>query len=354
FSWWNTQFSFAGDPEASHERELDRGHPPAVTKDYDDRHWVFAGDLSQVSAKFKQIPEVPIVLIGPSSVTIPVVAKNSAPFAETLAFDPKDRERWNDYGIGLLLQGDLKGAERAFEMVTKLDPKCADGWVNVARARVQEGNTDAAKPVLEKALELNPDLASAHYFYGLALKADGDYPDAYAQFALAAAHYPNDRVNRNQMGRMLFLQRKYREAVAEYECTLSVDPEDLEAHYNLMLCYRGLRNDELASREEKLYLRFKADEASRAITGPYKLAHPEDNNEAQPIHEHESVPLGPLVAALEASPVRERRSDLPPRPQKARLRNRLEWREQRRRGETRVGGHRPPLQPRAAGGPASR
>ena len=59
-----------------------------------------------------------------------------------------------------------------------------------------------------------------------------------------------------------------------------------------MLCYRGLNNDELASREEKLYLRFKADESSRAITGPFKLTHPDDNNEAQPVHEHVSVALG--------------------------------------------------------------
>jgi len=58
-----------------------------------------------------------------------------------------------------------------------------------------------------------------------------------------------------------------------------------------MLCYRGLGSNEVAAREEKLYLRFKGDEASRAITGPYKLAHPEDNNEAQPIHEHVSVAL---------------------------------------------------------------
>jgi tetratricopeptide (TPR) repeat protein len=185
----------------------------------------------------------------------------------------------------------LKGAERAFSKVTELDPKYANGWVNVARARVQEGNTEAAKPMLLKALQVDPNLASAHHFYGLALKADGDYPEAYGQFALAAARYPNDRVNRNQMGRMLFLQRKFDAAVSEYQRTLSVDPEDLEAHYNLMLCYRGLGNDELASREEKLYLRFKADESSRAITGPYKLAHPEDNNEAQPIHEHVSAPL---------------------------------------------------------------
>jgi tetratricopeptide (TPR) repeat protein len=145
--------------------------------------------------------------------------------------------------------------------------------------------------MLGQALRLDPNLASAHYFDGLAFKTDGDYAAAYQQFALAAARYPNDRVNRNQMGRMLFLQRKYREAVAEYHHTLSIDPEDLEAHYNLMLCYRGLDDDALASREEKLYLRFKANEAAQAITGPFKLDHPDDNNEAQPIHEHVSMAL---------------------------------------------------------------
>ena len=97
FSWWNTQFSFAGVPEASSKPQLDSGQPPAVTKDYDDRHWVFTGDLSQVSAKFKRIPDLPIVVIGQNSVTIPVVAplveNDSAPFTETLTLDPKDRER---------------------------------------------------------------------------------------------------------------------------------------------------------------------------------------------------------------------------------------------------------------------
>jgi tetratricopeptide (TPR) repeat protein len=208
-----------------------------------------------------------------------------------LSLDPQDRERWNDYGIGLLLQGDLKGAERAFGMVTQLDPGYADGWVNIGRARMQEGNTEAAKPVLAKALTLNPRLASAHYFMGLALKANGEYPRAFDEFSAAAALYPRDRVVRNQMGRMLFLQRRYTDAVAELEKTLAVDPEDLEAHYNLMLCYRGLNDEALATREEKLYLRFKADEASRAITGPFKLTHPDDNNEAQPVHEHGSVAL---------------------------------------------------------------
>ncbi len=298
FSWWNTQWAFAGvvDP---------KDKSGTVDRHYDDRRWIFAGDLSDVSAKSKEVPNVPIVLISEATQTVPVVANNAPAFEEKLALDPSDRERWNDYGIGLLLQGDLKGAERAFLRVTELEPTYADGWVNVARVRVQEGNTEAAKPFLQKALELNPRLASAHYFQGLALKADGDYPTAYEAFARAATLYPRDRVVRNQMGRMLFLQRKYREAVAEFQSTLAVDPEDLEAHYNLMLCYRGLRDDTLAGREEKLYLRFKADESSRAITGPYKLKNPHDNNETQPIHEHLSVALDERAGSKQHAKGRE-------------------------------------------------
>ncbi len=62
--------------------------------------------------------------------------------------EKKDRERWNDWGIGLLLQGDLKGAEYAFKKVTEAEPGYADGWLNVARALIQEGETEAAKPYI--------------------------------------------------------------------------------------------------------------------------------------------------------------------------------------------------------------
>ena len=66
---------------------------------------------------------------------------------------------------------------------------------------------------------------------------------------------------------------------------LAIDPEDLQAHYNLMLAYQGWATP-AAAREKVLYERFKADEASQAITGPYRRLHPDDNNERQQIHEH--------------------------------------------------------------------
>jgi len=115
--------------------------------------------------------------------------------------------------------------------------------------------------------------------------------------------YPRDRVALNDLGRILFLQRKYNEAVKVLEGVLAIDPEDLQAHYNLMLCYNGMGKEQLAKEHEARYLRFKADEASQAITGPYRQLHPEDNNERQQVHEHVSVLLANQVRTA-ASAVR--------------------------------------------------
>jgi tetratricopeptide (TPR) repeat protein len=118
------------------------------------------------------------------------------------------------------------------------------------------------------------------------LKALGRYDEAIEHLKQASSKYPRDRVVLNQLGRVLFLQRQFRPSVDAFQRVLAIDPEDLQAHYNLMLAYQGLNETASAERERQLYLRFKADESSQAITGPYRQLHPQDNNERQQIHEH--------------------------------------------------------------------
>jgi tetratricopeptide (TPR) repeat protein len=134
-------------------------------------------------------------------------------------------------------------------------------------------------------------LARTNFFYAKVLREEGDYDGAITHLQTVLAQFPRDRVVHNELGRVLFLQKRYAEAVTELEKTLAIDPEDLQAHYNLMLCYNGLGNDAKAEEHKARYLRFKADESAQAVTGPYRQAHPEDNNERQPIHEHYSVAL---------------------------------------------------------------
>ncbi|MEK6302942.1 MAG: tetratricopeptide repeat protein [Acidobacteriota bacterium] len=285
FAWWNTQWAFAGVRDAGQKDfSLASGH--------DDGKWVFTGDTSKASGQIKAIPDIPITVMSYQEASLRVISRN-APLPGTKPFlDKSVRERWNDYGIGLLLQGDLKGAEAAFLKVTQMDPDYADGWVNVARAQIQEGNMEEAEKFLRKALEVDPNLAKTHFFLGAALKSLGRYDEALEESRIAAGRYPRDRVVVNQIGRILFLRREYASAIGELQKVLKIDAEDLQAHYNLMLCYQGMGNSELAAREQILYKRFKADESAQFITGPYRQLHPEDNNERQQIHEHTSVAVG--------------------------------------------------------------
>jgi tetratricopeptide (TPR) repeat protein len=293
FAWWNTQFSFAGIVEPD-------SPPQAVSPGYDDNRYVFSGSLKGVSSEEEKIPDVPIVALAEDEVSLTVLPANEQYPAPSLSLAGADWQRWNDYGIGLLLQGDLKGAESAFERVTQVAPANPDGYVNIGRAAVQEGDMDRARTSLTKALALSPDLARAHFFYAKVLRNDGKYDEASEHLRIVLTHYPRDRVALNDLGRILFLQRQYPQAVATLNQVLAIDPEDLQAHYDLMLCYRGMGDDKQAREHEERYRRFKADESAQVLTGAYRQAHPEDNNERQAIHEHVSIPL-PGITPVEST-----------------------------------------------------
>ena len=205
----------------------------------------------------------------------------------------QDRERWNDWGIGLLLQGDLKGAEYAFRKVTEAEPEYADGWLNVARALIQEGETEAAKPFIAKALAINPELGRIYFFKAAIQKADGDYDGALQSLGRRARKYPRDRVVLNQIARILFLKREYAEAVAVLKQVCGVDPEDVQMHYTLMLCYRGLGDEaDGGARGEAVPALQGGRSRRRRSPSSGAGSSPEDNNERQPIHDHESAATG--------------------------------------------------------------
>jgi tetratricopeptide (TPR) repeat protein len=223
-----------------------------------------------------------------NAIDLKVLAANAPEPPPKVTLNPDDWTRWNDYGIGLFLQGDLSGAAGAFEKITQMAPQNFDGWTNVGRVRLQEGNLPAAQQVLEKALALKPDLARANFFYAKVLRQQGRYADAAQHLRTVLTQYPRDRVVHDDLGRIYFLQRRYGDALQQFNTTIAIDPEDLEANYNLMLTYTGLDKPGVAAEFQKRYLRFKADESAQALVGPYVRTHPDDNNERQPIHEHVS------------------------------------------------------------------
>jgi len=199
-------------------------------------------------------------------------------------------QRWNDYGIGLLLEGggkaELKQAEQAFLEVERLER--FDGPLNLARVYLTEGRLDEAVEALNRARTFDKPAAppwSIAWFSGVANKQQGHLDEAIENFRGALYDHTSERLNRkfdftrdyvahNELGQTLFERAKqergdehkdarealYRQAVQEFEKTLTLDSEDVTAHYNLSQLYKRLGDEARAAEERKLHARYKPDD----------------------------------------------------------------------------------------------
>jgi tetratricopeptide (TPR) repeat protein len=75
-----------------------------------------------------------------------------------------------------------------------------------------------------------------------------------------------------------------RQAVEQFEKTLSIDDENVTAHYNLALIYAQLAKEELAKEHERLHLRYKVDDNARdRALALARKRYPAANHAAEPL-----------------------------------------------------------------------
>ncbi len=194
--------------------------------------------------------------------------------------------RWNDYGIGLFLQGDLKGAAAAWTKVAGLAPDKPDGPLNRARAEIAEGRLADAKASLAEAEKRRPGWGKTAFFRAAVAKDEGRLDDAERDLKAVVEKFPLDRVAWNNLGLVEWLAGRFPEAIQAYSRTLAIDPEDLNAHYNLMRIYRAAGDRRNADVHGAAYRKYKDDETIRAIAGDFRLANPYANRESLAIHLH--------------------------------------------------------------------
>jgi len=233
--------------------------------------------------KPQELPVQPIIAMAKASRQVGVVPASHRPLWE----------RWNDYGIGLFLEGDTKGALEAFQKVTALAPKNPEGPINQGRVFIAEGQVDRAIAILQEAEQRRPGYLKTAYFRGAVYKRLGEYDQALAEWRKVAESYPKDRVLLLDMGRIEYLSGRYEAALQWIERVLAIDPEDLGGLYNRMLTLGALGREEELAAARQLYEYHKDDEDAMAVTAVFKQRHPAANNEAQPIHVHLLWPLNP-------------------------------------------------------------
>lgn len=232
--------------------------------------------------------ELPIVTIAADTVVFAVEGAGApAPANPPSPIIPW--QRWNDYGIGLLLEGnrgsdkgELVQAADAFAHVEALGQP--DGPLNLARVYFKEGRVGDMIAALGRAARFNPPPPrwTLEWLSGLAAKATGDLDGAVADFrAIVTDRYPEldhrgfdfslDYELVGELGQTLVERAKQehgsraqdtylREAEREFRDVLAIDSENATAYYNLALVQRELGRGAEAERNQLLYERYRVDD----------------------------------------------------------------------------------------------
>ncbi len=257
--------------------------------------------------RFERCPDLPVTEIAADSVTFNVIEscaeRELGGRVEVPIADQADWMRYNDYGIGLLLQDDTRGAARAFAMVGNVAPERLDGPRNLARTAVRDGNLTQAYEHLKACERLAPADAQTAWVWGVALQEDGRYEEAVMAYLRVLEVFPEDRAAWRNMGLSHRLNNNYELAIQAFDRVLAIDPEDRVAHYHRIFCCRALGREKEAATSAAAYEKYQIDESAQEMTQTFRLKNPGVNLETQAVHVHE-------LALSGASPV----SGLPPPP----------------------------------------
>jgi len=265
---------------------------------FDRKYTEFAYHANREGFKpFEKVPDLPITEIAAGKVSLTVVAGKSQYAVAKIDADAAEWMRYNDYGIGSLLEGNTRNAARAFEQVARLQPDKIDGPLNLAKTAVRDGNLDKAYEYLQQCEKIKLGDARAAWVWGLALQEDGRYEKAVLAYQRVLEQFPEDRATWRNLGRTYYLDRKYERALEAFAQVLKIDPEDRMAHYHTMLCCRALGRKQEAERAAAAYEFYQIDESAQEITRTFRLKNPGTNLMAQPIRTHTLVVKKPKAAA---------------------------------------------------------
>ncbi len=238
--------------------------------------------------------ELPIMVVAEDEVTFPIEGV-------TAEVTNKPREipewqRWNDYGIGMLLKGkaELKQTLEAFRKVEELGRY--DGPLNLARALVEEGGNgmlDEAAAALQRAAAHKEPAAppwTVAWLSGVINRQQGRLAEAEENFRSVLEYKSEDTIKRgfdfsqdyiviNLLGVTIFdralkirgadeesvaeRKRRLEEAVEVFQRTLAIDSENVDAHYNLGQLYANLGDKAKAEEHQAAHTKYKTDDTAR-------------------------------------------------------------------------------------------
>jgi len=237
--------------------------------------------------------DYPIVTMASAQYVLRVGENTPLPASEIPKNAFPDWRRWNNYGIALMDQKQYPLAIDAFIHAAALDEKYRQmALVNQAIGLIELDQYDRAATLLEAVVKSNPENMRAVFQQARVFIRRGQLEEAEANIRRVLVAYPRDRMSLQQLGELCKIKHDYPGARECYEKVLAIDPEDLGAHYNLMLVFRKLGLKEEAKREGKVFAELKDDPGALPLANLFLRKHPEMSNESVYWHIHDLAPAG--------------------------------------------------------------
>lgn len=235
--------------------------------------------------------DYPIVTMASAQYVMRVGENGPAPAGEIPKNAMPDWRRWNNYGIALIDQKQYPLAIDAFIRAAALDEKYRPmAHVNQAIGLIELDQYNQAARLLDGVVKTYPDNMRALFQQARVFIRRGQLDEAEANIRRVLAAYPRDRMSLHQLGELCKIKHDFSGARECYEKILAIDPEDLGAHYNLMLVFRKLGMKEEAKRASRIFADLKDDPGALPLANMFLRKHPEMSNESVFWHIHNLSP----------------------------------------------------------------
>jgi len=199
-------------------------------------------DFSRWAGETEQVE--PTVL---AEIVRPFIARGVA----TPEVMPDEPQRWRNLGLALASVKSYPEALQALNHSLKLRADDPETLLALGGVYLEEGDLLAAREQFQQAQRGEPERGRA--WEGAVLRRMQQADEAAALLRPLAQKHPRDLRLRFELGSAYLAALRNADAAREFEAMLDVDPTDVSAHYNLMLCFQRMNRITDARREETTY-----------------------------------------------------------------------------------------------------
>ncbi|WP_378954438.1 tetratricopeptide repeat protein [Pelosinus sp. sgz500959] len=164
-----------------------------------------------------------------------------------------------DFGIKLVMEGDLENAITAFCTAITLNPKYSPAYNNLGLVLQKTDRPHEAEACFCRAIELSPDDSCAYNNLGLVLMELDHFQKAEACFRKAIELNPNHPALYNHLGTVLEENDHLVEAEAAYCQAIELNSNYPEAYYNLGIFLKVTKRFEEAESRFQQALKLRPD-----------------------------------------------------------------------------------------------